>query len=160
MPATCIFRLNGKRMSTLDCVGLGAMPAFSGNDVYINDPKSTAVAKNGPIPRGTYYIVDRRSGGRHGRMVDALEDAANGTHRADWFSLYTANPPGKDFVIVNGVRRDNFRIHPVGYWGVSLGCITLPSVQNFYSLRRWLKSRGADKIPGTQIEYYGVVTVL
>lgn len=160
MPATCFFRLNGKRLSTLDCLDLGSVLAFSGNDIYVNDPDSAAVPKNGPIPRGKYYIVARPSGGRHGGIVDAVEDAVSGTHREEWFALYTTIPPIGDFLTIKGVRRQNFRLHPVGYWGVSEGCITLPSVGNFNVLRTWLRSQQTEKIPGTQIDYYGTVTVL
>ncbi|MGG1947048.1 DUF2778 domain-containing protein [Trinickia sp. NRRL B-1857] len=159
MPAACFFRLNGKRLSTLDCLDLGSILAFSGNGRYINNPESTAVPKDGPIPKGKYYIVARQSGGRHGQEIEKIEDTVSGTHRADWFALYTMTPPVGDSLVVNGVRRANFRLHPVGYWGISEGCITLPSVDNFYVLRNWLLKQKTAKIPGTNVDYYGTVTV-
>jgi hypothetical protein len=61
---------------------------------------------------------------------------------------------------IGGVRRANFRIHPVGYWGLSEGCITLPNIHNFYALRAWLKRQVTAKMPGTDIDYYGTVTVV
>lgn len=160
MPATCFFHLNGKLMSVLQCLDFGSMLAFSGNDIYVNNPSATAVPNNGPLPHGKYYIVDRQSGGRHGAVIDAINDQVSGTRRRDWFALYTATPPVRDFLVIQGVTRSNFRIHPVGYWGVSEGCITLPNLQNFYSLRSWLKRQKTSKIPGTNIDYYGTVTVL
>jgi len=159
MPATCFFRLNGKRLSTLDCLDLGSVLAFSGNGRYINNPESTAVPKDGPIPMGKYYIVARQSGGRHSHEIETIEDTVSGTRRADWFALYTTTPPAGDSLIVNGVRRANFRLHPVGYFGISEGCITLPNVDNFYVLRNWLLKQKTEKIPGTNIDYYGTVTV-
>lgn len=160
MPATCYFRLNGKRVSTLDCLDFGSVLAFSGNDQYTNDPKSTHVARNGPLPHGTYYIVDRQSGGRHGKVLDGINDVISGTQRDDWFALYTTTPPIGDSLIIKGVRRSSFRIHPVGYWGISEGCITLRNLHDFHSLRKWLKSLKTSTIPGTDIPYYGTVTVL
>ncbi|WP_233217456.1 DUF2778 domain-containing protein [Trinickia dabaoshanensis] len=147
-------------MSTLQCLDFGSMLAFSGNGKFVNDPQATAIPKNGPLPHGKYYILDRQSGGRHGAVVDALNDGANGTHRGHWFALYSTVPPITDAVTVNGVRRANFRIHPVGYWGVSEGCITLPNVENFYALRTWLKRHPPSKIPGTELDFYGTVTVI
>jgi len=160
VPATCFFRLNGKRMSILQCLDFGSMLAFSGNDIHVNNPSSTAVPNNGPLPHGRYYIVDRQAGGRHGQVVDTINDSVNGTRRGDWFALYTDTPPIGDAVVIRGVRRANFRIHPVGFWGVSEGCITLPNVQNFYALRGWLLRQKVEKIPGTEIAYYGTVTVI
>lgn len=159
MSATCFFRLNRKRMSILQCLDLGSMMAFSWNGKFVNDPDATAIPNNGPLPHGTYYILDRQSGGRLGAVVDTMNDLANGTQRQDWFSLYAATPPASDFLTIKGVRRGNFRIHPVGYWGVSEGCITLPNIENFYTFRTWLTSHATSKIPGTEIDHYGTVTV-
>ena len=160
MPATCFFRLNGKRMSTLQCLDFGSMLAFSGNGRYVNDPGATAIPRNGPLPHGTYYIVDRQSGGRHGAAVDAISDRANGTRKRDWFAPYSTTSPISDYLMIRGVRRGNFRIHPVGYWRVSEGCITLPNQHNFYAFRDWLNRQATAKVPGTELDYYGTVTVI
>lgn len=160
MPATCFFRLNGKRMSILQCIDFGSVLAFSGNGRYVNDPNATSIPNNGPLPHGIYYIVARQSGGRHGRVVDAANDLMTGTSRRDWFALYAATPPVRDFLVIEGVRRGNFRIHPDGYWGVSEGCITLANAQNFYAFRTWLARQRTATIPGTAIDHYGTVTVL
>jgi hypothetical protein len=154
------FQLNGKRLSILQCLDFGSILAFSGNGRYVNDPTATAIPRNGPIPHGKYYIVDRESGGRHGAVVDAVSDQVNGTRKKDWFALYSTALPISDYLLIGGVRRGNFRIHPVGYWGVSEGCITLPNTQNFYSVRAWLKRQATSKVPGTDINYYGTVTVI
>lgn len=69
MPATCFFRLNGKRMSILQCLDFGSMLAFSGNDIHVNNPSSTAVPNNGPLPHGRYYIVDRQAVAAMGKWL-------------------------------------------------------------------------------------------
>ncbi|NYH21579.1 DUF2778 domain-containing protein [Paraburkholderia bryophila] len=159
MPAVCFFTLNSQHMSSLFCPGFGGVPAFSGTDRYINDPNATAVAEKGPLPMGTYYIVDRPSGGRLGSLEEGLRDVIAGTHRNEWFALYRSDGPIDDYTVINGVRRGNFRLHPVGYWGKSDGCITLPNPEIFNRLRVWLKQQKTGKIPGTQTNYYGKVIV-
>lgn len=159
MPATCIFTLNGQKTSTLLCPGLGAITAFSGYDKYVNDPNSTAVPNDGPLPKGTYYIVDRPRGGKHQELVEEIEDIANGTHRSQWFALFHEGSPPADYTVINGVRRGKFRLHPVGYWGKSEGCITLLHSSQFDTLRKWLTEHTPATIPGTEIHYYGKVIV-
>ncbi|AIO70347.1 DUF2778 domain-containing protein [Burkholderia oklahomensis] len=159
MPIECSFTLNHQRMSSLSCQGFGSVLAFSGNGKYTNDPASTTIPKDGALPTGIYYIVDRESGGRLGWLNDLGADALAGTHRADWFALYRADGTIDDWTFVNGVRRGNFRLHPVGYWGISEGCITMPNKDQFKRLRSFLKSQPASKIPGTNTNYYGRVTV-
>lgn len=159
MPTICYYKLNKQKTSYLQCPGFGNVPAFSGKDKYTNDPSATAVAKKGPIPIGTYYIIDRQSGGHLGAIEDAIHNVVTGTHRQDWFELYNAAPPGGDVTIVKGVIRGNFRIHPVGYIGESDGCITLPHPSQFEQLRSFLHSQTTAKIPGTELLYYGKVIV-
>ncbi|PMS38029.1 uncharacterized protein DUF2778 [Trinickia symbiotica] len=159
MPATCIFTLNGQKMSTLLCPGLGAIAAFSGYGRFVNDPDATAVPDDGPLPRGVYYIVDRPKGGKHQEIVETIEDIANGTHRSQWFALFREGSPPTDYTVINGVRRGSFRLHPVGYWGRSEGCITLPHRSQFDTLRKWLTAYPPENIPGTQVRYYGMVIV-
>ena len=62
--------------------------SMRGNGRYVNDPNSTTVPNDGPLPAGVYYIVDRESGGRMGWLNDFRSDLLAGTHRADWFALY------------------------------------------------------------------------
>lgn len=66
MPIRCTFALNGKTMSTLNCPGFGMVPAFSGKDSGRDNPNATGIEGVGPIPKGTYYILDRQSGGHAG----------------------------------------------------------------------------------------------
>lgn len=57
------------------------------------------------------------------------------------------------------MRRGNFRLHPNGRFGVSEGCITLLSTQQFDKLRAWLLSQETKMVPGTSLPYYGTVAV-
>ncbi|MDN7460059.1 tlde1 domain-containing protein [Burkholderia gladioli] len=71
MPIRCTFDLNKKRVSTLNCPGFGTIPAFSGKGRARDNPEATGLKGVRPIPKGTYYIVDRQSGGHFGWFYDA-----------------------------------------------------------------------------------------
>lgn|GEM_PF-168521 len=157
--ARCAFFLNNQPVSTLRCDGK-LYAAFSGEKGYENNPADTSIPKEGPLPTGTYYIVDRQSGGHLGWFWDSLATIFNNSHRENWFALYRADKTISDYTFVNGVKRGNFRLHPVGNRGISEGCITLTSPQEFQKLRDYLKSQPVAVIPGTKIRYYGAVDVL
>ncbi|MGE1004216.1 DUF2778 domain-containing protein (plasmid) [Ralstonia syzygii subsp. celebesensis] len=159
MPVACTFVLNRRSMSSLHCPGIGHIPAFSGNGRNIDNPDSTGVVGSGPLPVGTYYIVDRQSGGRMGWLWDVFKDVGANTNRSTWFALYRNDDKVDDQTFVKGVRRGNFRLHPIGRYGESDGCITLPSIAQFDRLRAILKAQRTRKIPGTNLDYYGTVTV-
>lgn len=159
MPVACTFFLNRQSMSTLTCPGFGSIPAYSGLGAHVDDPGSTSLKKEGPLPTGTYYIIDRQSGGRVGWFNDLWHDVRAGTNRSQWFALYRNDGAIDDWTFVQGVRRGNFRLHPAGWWGVSQGCITLPHHRQFDKLRQFLKAQPTTRIPGTVIDYYGTVTV-
>ncbi|NRO95471.1 DUF2778 domain-containing protein [Paraburkholderia sp. NMBU_R16] len=159
MPVACTFVLNRSSVSNLVCPGFGSVPAYSGRGKHIDDPGATALKKAGPLPAGTYFIVDRQSGGRLGWFNDLMADARAGTDRSRWFALYRNDGTIDDWTFVEGVRRGNFRLHPSGWWGMSEGCITLPHAGQFDKLRQFLKAQPTRKIPGTTINYYGTVTV-
>jgi len=159
MTAQCYFYLNGKPMSNLVCHGLGNFFAFSGNARDRNQPNSTSVPFDGPLPGGEYYIIDRESGGRLGKMRDFMQDTLAGTHRAGWFALYRNDGVIDDVTFINGVQRGQFRLHPTGRFGVSEGCITLPDVIQYHRLWTFLKSQKMAKVPGSPLYYYGKVYV-
>lgn len=152
MPA-CTFTLNGQQFSAFVCDGL-SYTAFSGNGTHRNNPNSGAVAGNGPIPPGRYFIVDRESGGRLGSLRDAF------TGRGDWFALYRDDGVIDDQTFIAGVRRGEFRLHPLGPSGTSLGCIVIQSPPEFTSLRARLLAAPAVHVPRTTIRHYGTVQVV
>lgn len=76
-------------------------------------------AGEGAIPPGTYYIVDRLSGGRLGWIKDFISG------KNEWFALFAADSSVDDIAFCNGVRRGEFRLHPKVGTGISKGCITI-----------------------------------
>lgn len=158
MPANCTFVLNNKPLSTLMCDGQG-YAAFSGEVGHKNNPADVAKAGEGPLPTGTYYIIDRQSGGHLGWLYDWLKNRYTNSERENWFALYRNDGKIDDTTYVNGVKRGNFRLHPVGRQGISEGCVTLVSPPAFNKLRAYLKSQSPTTIPGTNVTYYGTLTV-
>jgi hypothetical protein len=61
---------------------------------------------------------------------------------------------------VNGVQRGQFRLHPAGGLGISLGCITLPSHSDFMRIRNALLH--TSKIPASSsgLSAYGAIEVI
>ena len=155
--AECTLTLNDKSMSALVCNGK-SYPAFSGRYGGRNNPADAAVGGVGPIPPGLYYIVDRPVGGRIPGIEAWFHDLISNSDRAHWFALY-AKGTLNDFTFVQGVKRGNFRLHPIGREGISEGCITINSQAAFDQLESFLRSQPPAYIPGTKIRYYGTVTV-
>ena len=112
---------------------------------------SSTNPKVGPIPPGVYYIVDRPSGGRLGAIWDFLRP-----DKANWFALYRDDGIIDDQTSVNGVLRGAFRLH---YGSISEGCITLTDRDAYARLNQILRTTSTGVIPGTNITYYGTVTV-
>jgi len=79
----CTFELNGKPMSNFVLDGV-KYPAFSGLGEHVNKRESSCMASKGPTPPGTYFIVDRQSGG----IRDWLRNQNPKTSKREWFALY------------------------------------------------------------------------
>ena len=148
----CTFELNGKPLSALKC-GMDSYPAFSGLGVHVNRKPSACIGGHGPIPPGTYYIIDRQSGGLLGPLRDLFSGHSN------WFALYAIDDKVDDETFCDSVKRGNFRLHPKGPLGISQGCITIESATDFAALRNKIKASSQIDIPGTQLKAYGTVTV-
>ncbi|WP_122049122.1 DUF2778 domain-containing protein [Asaia bogorensis] len=157
MPAHCVFYLNEKDVSVLTCVGFGSFPAYSGSGDFTNRPAAAGNRNNGPLPLGLYHILDRRCGGRLGVVRDHVGDFFAGTHRQDWFALYRDDGIIDDQTSIDGIRRGAFRLHPVGFWGISKGCITLPDTHDFYRLREFLLAQSPAYVNG--MRSYGTLDV-
>lgn len=112
----CPFELNDKPMSTFKLAGL-SFPAFSGYGNNINKRSTVCLAGAGAIPPGTYYLLDRESGGRLGGLWDRIKG------RTNWFALYADDGRIDDYTFCNEIERGNFRLHPKGPRGISKGCI-------------------------------------
>jgi hypothetical protein len=103
----------------------------------------------GPIPVGTYYVIDRQT---VWYRIDKNE-------KNDWFALYAKDKVVDDKRYCDGVMRGRFRLHPKGRRGVSRGCITLELASDFALLRRILGTTETRLIPGTEWMSYGTVVV-
>ncbi|VXC89154.1 conserved hypothetical protein [Burkholderia sp. 8Y] len=157
MPVRCTFTLNNREHSTLVCEGYGTIEAFSGNKKGRDNPAEIATPDIGPIPPGTYYLIDRRSGGLLGGLRDILTPLYSTDH-SKWFALW--NPKTGDVTMVNGIMRRNFRLHPEGPLGLSMGCITVVNPAEFEFLQRFIRrSPPMLSVPGSSLKAYGTVTV-
>lgn len=136
----CAFVLNDKPMSTFTLNGTG-YDAFSGLNEKVNKRASVCEASEGAIPLGTYYIVDRQSGGRLGWIRDAISG------KDEWFALYAKDEAVDDVAFCNKVRRGEFRLHPKVGMGISKGCITIDKVSDFDAIRKVLLGARKWEIP-------------
>ncbi|UXH78156.1 RHS repeat-associated core domain-containing protein [Roseateles amylovorans] len=135
-----------------ECSSKTSTTAFSGNYQYANRPEYEAFPEHGPIPAGKYYIVQPYNYSRTNPSVFFRLFRDDGVIDDETF-VPDPNNPGES------VRRGQFRFHP---GTASNGCITVP---NRKTLREWNKIQEqlmrtkTSTIPGTNIEYYGTVTV-
>ena len=153
----CTFSLNRQKTSLLVC-GSESYIAFSGLSKDVNDPDKTNDADSGPIPIGTYYITGRPSGGSHPYLSALLHDLISNSDRSQWFALFSTTT-AQDFMMVKGVTRGNFRLHPEGRLGISEGCITLVNQADFDRLAKRLRDQQPALISNTGTPYYGIVEV-
>ncbi|WP_081062057.1 DUF2778 domain-containing protein [Burkholderia territorii] len=165
MAYTGRFLVNNDFLSPLTIDGLGTFDAFSGNGIYRNRGGCTAVPDNGPIPAGKYWIVDRPTGGVGSRAWTSIKDAYNAlkgrpSYHSEWFALYRSDRLIDDFTWINGLQRGQFRLHPTGGDGISLGCITLPSRTEFLRIRTALLTTDKIAAGNSGLDAYGTIEVL
>ncbi|MGL5599980.1 MAG: DUF2778 domain-containing protein [Silvania sp.] len=154
----CYFHLNGGKYGTLACPGVGFFPAFSGNGSATNNPDSAHIPDVGPLPPGRYYILLRERGGTFTQTKDSVNAFFTGSNRNEWFALYRDDEIINDETFFQGVRRGEFRLHPIGPSGLSKGCITLYSQSNFKVLSAALLRTGGIQLGNYKIAH-GVVQV-
>lgn len=148
----CSFELNDQPMSAFQ-IGGSSFAAFSGLSPHINKKTAVCLANAGPIPTGTYYIVDRQSGGLLGPLLDRIKG------KTDWFALYAIDSQIDDATYCKQVERGNFRLHPKGTYGISKGCIVIDKPSEFQHLQHILRSTKPTAIPGSKLLAYGKVVV-
>lgn len=144
--------------------GVGTFLAYSGKDHYRNRAGCIGVPSLGPIPDGRYHIVKRPTGGWKGVIRTDLHDFYSWPTRQpvikyEWFALYRDDGRIDDHTWINGVERGNFRLHPPGPLGISLGCITLQHRTDFLSIRQALLATQQVKL-ANGILSYGVIEVI
>ncbi|MCL2898527.1 DUF2778 domain-containing protein [Brenneria tiliae] len=161
------FEVNNADFSPLTMNGVGTFMAFSGNDKYRNKGGCVLVPNNGPIPAGRYWIVDRPTGGLKSIAKSLAKDLWNSvakqnpSNHFEWFALYRDDGQIDDYTWIEGVSRGNFRLHPIGGAGLSLGCITLQRKTDFSMLRNILLN--TQKIPvnnSAKLMAYGSIEVI
>jgi hypothetical protein len=130
-----------------------SFPAFSGLGEFRNRRSHMCLPDFGPIPVGTYYIVDRQTSWRE----DLRSDRNN--RKSDWFALYANDRVIDDERYCAGLLRGQFRMHAKSGRGISKGCITLELESDFALLRRLLEATDIEQVPGTKWMSYGTVVV-
>lgn len=144
------FLINGADYSPLMFPGLGTFLAFSGNGAYRNKGGCGAIPKEGPIPPGKYWIVQRGEGGLWSKSIAASKDFYNKTFKhsefkhSEWFALYRDDWNIDDYTWLEAVKRGNFRLHP---GTISEGCITLPNNSDFSLIRNALLRSRPVQVP-------------
>lgn len=141
-------------MSTLSNGAL-SFSAFSGMKSHINQKGSVCLPNFGAIPPGRYYIFDRQSGG----LLGPIRDFFGSSDKSTWFSLFADDGTIDDETICDEMKRGNFRLHPKGSRGISMGCITLENLSDFNMVSSILKRSPLIDVKGTSLKAYGIVVV-
>ena len=123
-----------------------------------NRAESANIPDIGPLPPGRYYIILRGLGGWYTQTKDSVNAFFTGSNRNEWFALYRDDGLINDETFVKGVRRGEFRLHPIGPSGISKGCITLYSQSDFKILASALLRTGGQQL-GNYMIAHGVVQV-
>ncbi|TDN61769.1 DUF2778 domain-containing protein [Paraburkholderia sp. BL10I2N1] len=165
MAVTGKFIIDNQWLAPLTIFGVGTFNAYSGNAQYRNRGGCTAVPENGPLPAGKYWIVPRPTGGVRSAVETWLKDEFNHyssrpTDHSEWFALYRDDGKIDDYTWIDGVRRGNFRLHPAGGRGLSLGCITLPSRTDFLRIRTALLHTKTIPVRNSALNAYGSIEVV
>ena len=159
------FLVNNAPFSPLTIFGIGTFDAYSGNNQFRNRGGCSAIPNNGPIPAGKYWIVSRPTGGARSKALAWLKDEwnfyrGNPTDHFEWFALYRDDGVIDDVTWVNGVKRGQFRLHPAGGEGMSIGCITLPGRVDFLRIRSALLHTTTIPIRNSGLDAYGSIEVI
>ncbi|KGF30090.1 MULTISPECIES: DUF2778 domain-containing protein [Oligella] len=159
------FELNDQEFSELRLNGVN-VKAFSGMGRYRNKKLFQCIKNLGPIPLGKYYIVDRscfnsttckiKTTLANHRIIRQLTGLSN---YSEWFALYAEDNFIDDSVQCDSMIRGAFRLHPKGERGISEGCITIDSYNDFQKVRNLIKATKKRQIQGTSIMTYGTITV-
>jgi Protein of unknown function (DUF2778) len=158
MSAFCTFTLNNRETSQFSCAGFGSVDAYSGQKQGRDNPNAVDVPDIGALPPGTYYLLDRQSGGRLGWLWDWIKAHTTSTDHRKWFMLWNAH--GGDLTMIRGITRGAFRLHPEGDMHLSEGCITVKNPADFERLQRYLRAFKPDmSVPGSDLKAYGRVEV-
>lgn len=157
----CTFDLNNMPMSELK-FGVIGFPAYSGMGRDRNHSASMCLRNLGPIPRGSYYIIDRESGGNKDKFGEILGEKIGrllGLYRADWFALYAIDSQIDDEVFCDQLKRGKFRLHPASIQKISEGCVTIDRRRDWHRVKSILRASPPVAVPGRTFKAYGKLTV-
>ncbi|EMR7683327.1 DUF2778 domain-containing protein [Yersinia enterocolitica] len=159
------FVVNNADYSPLSIFGVGTFMAYSGKADYRNHTGCVDVPNAGPIPQGRYHIVNRPTGGWKGVIRTDLHDfyswfTPTPVLKAEWFALFRDDGNVNDTTWINGVERGNFRLHPAGPMGISLGCITLQHRSDFLTIRQALLSTRKETLANGLVTYGCIEVIL
>ncbi|EKS1844218.1 DUF2778 domain-containing protein [Cronobacter muytjensii] len=145
----------------LRCAGVGSFPVFSGLGSYKNTVEF-AGRRNGPIPLGRYWIVERPRGGPYSRYRTWQKKRDTGNLYNEWFALFRQDGFIDDQTFVDGTFRGSFRLHPLrpDGTGVSDGCVTFYNRSDFYILRRALLKSVRYVVHCSGLKAYGQLNVI
>jgi hypothetical protein len=159
-----MFVINDAYYSPLSFPGVGTFLAFSGNGAYRNRGACGMIPKEGPVPTGKYWIVDRPEGGLKSQVNAGARDIYNHVVKGatfrhnEWFALWRVDWGIDDYTWSEGVKRGNFRLHP---GSLSEGCITLPHDSDFALLRNALiRTQKIDVPCMRKLKAYGTIEVI
>lgn len=144
--------------SLFKCPGVGTFKVFSGTGKFRNKIECS-YRKDSTIPPGSYWIVDRPTGGIGSKLLASAKSLYSGNDRSKWFALFRVDEKIDDETLFQGVHRNLFRIHPAGDGGISNGCITFKNSSEFAVFRNTLLQLKKKTLAGTNIQAYGVVVV-
>jgi hypothetical protein len=154
------------RVARLDVSGVGSFPVFSGLGELANKPECSYL-ENAAVPPGSYWIVDRPSGGARTSAETFFKHAFTGNNYYDWFALYRKDGVVDDYMRFDvgsfHYNRGHFRLHPPrpDGSGISEGCITFFRSVDFYVVRRaLLRAHQHMILGGNGLRAYGEVTVI
>lgn len=101
------FVINDMYYSPLSFPGVGTFTAFSGNGAYRNRGACAMIPKEGPVPAGKYWIVDRPEGGSDRRSMQGCEISITVSLRALHSGIANGLPCGGmtgESTITHGLR--------------------------------------------------------
>jgi len=92
-----------EEFSFFKCPGIGGFEVFSGTGKFRNKIECS-YRKNSTIPPGSYWIVDRPTGGIGSKLLASAKSLYSGNDRGKWFALYRVDEKMDDETIFEGVH--------------------------------------------------------
>lgn len=88
--------------SLFKCPGVGTFKVFSGTGKFRNKIECS-YRKDSTIPPGSYWIVDRPTGGIGSKLLASAKSLYSGNDRSKWFALFRVDEKIDDETLFQGV---------------------------------------------------------